>query len=123
MKPSKDKLYSAIGEMIYAVAKADGIVQASETSKLVTLLTHIPGAADIEWSFNYEKTKNTSVAETFDRALETCKAYGPAEEYAILFDALDVIAKASEDGIHPEEQAVIDRFKYELKEHFLTLDL
>ena len=39
MKPSKAILYDAIGELIYAVAIADGRIQESELKKLKELLS------------------------------------------------------------------------------------
>ena len=38
MKPSQERLHDALGELIYAVAKADGVVQASEKKKLRKML-------------------------------------------------------------------------------------
>lgn len=122
MKPSKEKLYDALGELIYAVAKADGLVQPSETKKLRELLLAHPWSREIQWSFDYEKRQKVTVEEAYEKALETCKNYGPTEEYAFLFEVLRAVAQASQ-GIDARERAVIRRFKRELREHFLTLDL
>ena len=122
MKPSKEKLYDALGELIYTLAMADGSIQESEMEKLHELLIAHPNAQAIQWSFDYEQDSRTSLEEVYQKALETCKAYGPTEEYAFLFDALEAVAKAS-DGIVAEELAVIERFKRELKEHFLNLNI
>jgi uncharacterized tellurite resistance protein B-like protein len=119
MKPSKEKLYDALGELIYAVAKADGLVQESEASKLQEILQNHPWAQQIQWSFNYEKNRDTSLEESYTKALETCKDYGPSEEYEHLFDILYQIAKAS-DGLDRAEAKVIVRFKMALKEHFMN---
>ena len=121
-QPSKEKLYDALGELIYAVAKADGIVQPAETQKLEELLMAHPWARDIRWSFDYEQDQDHSVEEAYRKALDTCKDYGPTKEYAFLFEVLDAVAEASH-GKDTNEIRVIQRFKGELKEHFLTLDL
>jgi tellurite resistance protein len=121
MKPSKEKLYDALGELIYAVAKADGLIQPSETKKLHELLLAHPWAREIQWSFDYENRKKVTVEEAYEKALETCKNYGPSEEYAFLFEVLRSVAQASH-GIDAKERSVIRRFKRELREHFLTLD-
>ncbi len=118
MHVNKEQLYSALGELIYAVAKADGLVQEEETSKLDELLLAHPWSSDIKWSFNYEHNKNNSVEEAYNKALETCKNYGQSEEYTFLFELLAAIAEASE-GIDEKEQSIIDRFQQELKEHFI----
>lgn len=122
MKPSKEKLYDALGELIYAVAKADGLVQPSETDKLHELLMGHSWSREIQWSFDYEHRHDITVGEAYAKALDTCKAYGPTEEYAFLFEVLRAVAEASH-GVDTNEREVIQRFKRELKEHFLTLDL
>jgi len=122
MKPSKEKLYDALGELVYAVAMADGQVQAEEIEKLRELLLSHPSAQEIQWSFDYEHRKDITLEEAYAKALDTCKAYGPTREYAFLFEALEAVADASQ-GIDAEEWAVIQRFRSELRAHFLTLDL
>ena len=122
MKPSREKLFDALGELVYAVAKADGLIQPEETEKLKELLLAHPSAQKIQWSFDYEHRKNITVEEAYAKALDTCKAYGPAEEYAFLFEAIEAVADASQ-GIDAEEWAVIRRFRAELRKHFLELDL
>jgi uncharacterized tellurite resistance protein B-like protein len=122
MKPSKERLYDALGELIYAVAKADGLVQDEETSRLEEILQQHPWAREVRWSFDYEKNRQTTLEEAYDKALDTCKAYGPAEEYQYLFDILYEIAKASE-GVNVEEAQVIVRFKMDLKNHFMDLEM
>ena len=122
MKPSKEQLYDALGELIYAVAMADGIVQESETKKLEELLQQHPWSAAVKWSFDYENRKGKTVEEAYAKAIDTCKSYGPTEEYASLFELLDAVAEAS-DGIDEKEAAIIQGFKTELRNHFLSLDL
>lgn len=122
MKPSKERLYDALGELIYAVAKADGLVQDEEASRLQEILQQHPWASEVQWSFDYENKRATTLEEAYQKAIDTCKAYGPTEEYEYLFDILYEIAKASE-GVNLEEAQIIVRFKMELKEHFMDLNL
>lgn len=119
MKPGKTQLYDAFGELIYAIAQADGEIQQEEVQKLRELLMGHPWAAEIEWSFKYEKKKTKSIEEAMSKALETCKSYGPSPEYAFLLEVLQLVANAS-DGVQEEEQAVIDRFQKELTAHFVA---
>ncbi|MCH2084359.1 MAG: hypothetical protein MK226_18320 [Saprospiraceae bacterium] len=122
MKPSKEQLYDALGELIYAVAFADGEVQESEVKQLEKVISTHPWAAAVKWSFNYEKSKGKSVEEAYEKAIDTCKAYGPTEEYVYLFKTLDAVAEAN-NGIELSEAKLIQRFKNDLKEHFLHSDL
>ena len=122
MRPSKEKLYDALGELIYALALSDGSIQEAELVKLRELLIEHPNAQAIQWSFDYEQNSQASLEEAYQKALETCKNYGPTQEYVFLFDALEAVAKAS-DGMDAKELAVIERFKQELKEHFLNLNI
>ena len=122
MKPSKERLYDALGELIYAVAMADGLVQAEEIERLQQVLLAHPWSREIKWSFDFENSREQSVEEAFSKAIETCKEYGPSTEYAFLFEVLQAIAAASH-GTDTNEAIIIQRFKNEIKEHFLDLDL
>lgn len=122
MKPSQERLHDAMGELIYAVAKADGLVQDAEIEKLQEILQKHPWASQIHWSFNYEQNRDASLEEVYAKALDTCKEYGPTEEYEFLFEILYEIAKAS-NGVNTEEAQVIVRFKLDLKTHFINLTL
>lgn len=122
MKPSKEKLYDALGELIYAVAIADGRIQESEVEKLHELLLAHPNAQAIQWSFDYENRSGIPIDQAYNKALDTCKNYGPTEEYAFLFDALNAVAEAS-NGVDAKELEVIHRFQKELKAHFMDLNL
>ncbi len=121
-RPSKIKLYDAMGEMIYAVARADGVVQAAEMRKLEELLKAHPWANAIQWSFNYETDQKPNIQAIFKKAMLVFQAYGPSPEYAFLMDTLNKVARAS-DGVSQEEQKLIDNFHNQLLEHFQTLDL
>ncbi len=118
----KDKLYDALGELMYVVSKADGEVQEAEAAKLKELLAQHPWSAAIQWSFDYENTRNITLEEAYAKALQTCQEYGPSEEYVFLFEVLDAIAAAS-SGKDVNEMTVIERFKKELRAHFLEEDL
>ena len=117
MRINKEKLYEAFGELIYVVAMADGNIQASEVAALKKLVQEHPLGADIKWSFDYEAKNETNVADTYQKVLNTCQAYGPTEEYLSLIDLLEKVAEAS-NGIDMEEQAVIKNFQTDLIARF-----
>jgi len=114
----KSKLYDAFGELIYTVALADGMIQPEELSKMEEVLENHLWGQEIKWSFNYEARKSNNPEETYQKALQVFKEYGPCDEYVFLIDILEQIAEAS-DGIIPEERAVIDGFQQSLREHFM----
>ena len=72
----RERLNDAFGELIYAIAMADGAVQEEELQALEKLLSKHPWAKEIEWSFNYEKSKMHSVEESYERAINVCKENG-----------------------------------------------
>lgn len=117
MKPSKEQLYDAMGELIYALALSDGAVQDEEITALEQVLKAHPWAAAIQWSFDYENQKKKPLEEAYQKAMTTCKDYGPSEEYAFLLEVLQTIAEASEGMVTPEAELII-RFREELTEHF-----
>jgi len=115
---SKEQLYDAFGELIYAVAKADGLIQIEERLTLEKILADHPWASQIHWSFNYESTKEMDPEESYLKALDILKEYGPDPDYIYLLDVLKQVAAAS-DGIDADEQKVIDSFQSDLYKRFL----
>ena len=110
---TKVELYDAFGELIYALALADGVIQTEEITALEQILGEHEWASEIKWSFNYEKGKGKSLEDAYKKALMICKEYGPSPDYPFLFEVLDKVAAAS-DGIDTAEQRIIDSFKMEL---------
>lgn len=117
MEPKKERLYDAMGELIYALALADGEVSQPELDRLDNILRMHPWATSIQWSFNYENKRVSDLEDAYQRALETCKEYGPSEEYIFLMEVLRQVAEASE-GIVTKEAALIHRFEIELTDYF-----
>ncbi len=115
---SEKKLYDAFGELIYAVATADGMIQPNETTKLDELLLSHPRAETIRWSFEYERKKGTEPHVAYHKALQTLKDNGPSREYRILIEVLEGLAAAS-GRVQREEREIIDGFQMELREHFI----
>ena len=63
----QEKLYETLGELLFAVAKADGVIQKEEITILNELLKDHPWASEIKWSFDYEVSKDTDVEEVTRR--------------------------------------------------------
>lgn len=114
----KTKLYDAFGELLYAIAIADGEVQEEEIIEMEKLLKEHPWAKEIKWSFNYEHKKMHSLEETYAKAIDICKENGPDPEYKYLLDVMVKIADAF-DGIVPQEKKIIDNFTRDLKSRFI----
>lgn len=110
---SKEKLYETFGELLYAIALADGRIQDAEVSELKEMIKFHPLAKDIFWSFNYEKGKGTTVEAAYNKAIDIFKHHGPAAEYKDFEEILAKVATACE-GISPEEKDLIERFRKDL---------
>lgn len=117
METTQTQLYDALGELIYALAKVDGLVDEVEISKLEAVLQNHPWSSEIKWSFDYENRKANSVDEAFAKALQTCKDFGPSPEYSFVIEVLQAVADASE-GTSVQESGVIVRFQQELVDYF-----
>ncbi|EAY26163.1 TerB family tellurite resistance protein [Microscilla marina] len=115
---NKEQLYDAFGELIYAVAKADGLIQAEEQRMLENILTAHPWASQIRWSFDYESKKGMNPEDSYKKALDIFKEHGPDPDYVYLLDVLEKVAEAS-DGIDANEQKVIDSFQSDLYKRFV----
>ncbi len=118
MKPSKIKVYDAFGELIYAMALADGLIQPEETEALEKILLGHPMAKEIQWSVDYENKKHHSVQETYKKAIGVFEDHGPDPDYAFLMEVLDTVANAS-DGTQKEESDIMDHYQTDLKARFI----
>ncbi len=113
----KEKLFEAFGELIYVVAMADGIIKNEEVEALDDILKSHPNAQEIKWSFDYEVGKENSIERTYEKVLHYCHQYGPDPEYQNLIDIMEAVAKSGKKK-SKNEQAVINKFAYELTERF-----
>lgn len=115
--PDKEKLYETLGELLFCVAKADGVIQEEEKESLQKLLKNHSWASEIKWSFYYEEANNSSLEETYNKVINFCHAYGPAPEYEEFIEAMKIVAEAS-DGIDKDESELINSFSKDLIERF-----
>ncbi|MCG8575455.1 MAG: TerB family tellurite resistance protein [Flavobacteriales bacterium] len=113
----KERLYDAFGELLYAIAMADGVIQEEEMSQLQEILNDHPWASNISWSFNYEVNKGLSVDEVYQKVVSFCQSYGPAHEYAEMLDVMTKIADASA-GVDFDESIIIESFEQDLINYF-----
>jgi uncharacterized tellurite resistance protein B-like protein len=116
---SKEKLYDAFGELIYAVAQADGLIQDEEITALQAILKQHAWASEVQWSFNYEQKNATGLKEAYAKALDTFQQYGPTPEYVYLIEIIYAIATASA-GIDVAEKQIIDNFQADLKARLIV---
>ena len=112
-----EKLYEILGELLYAVAKADGVIQEAEKDALINLLKSHSYKSEILWSFEYETSKDFPVEDIYNKVINYCHTYGPAPEYKEFIDAMTVIAEAA-DGVDKNESKVINSFSKDLLERF-----
>ena len=115
---SKTRLNDAFGELIYAVAISDGMIQPEEVKTLEELLKGHPWANEIQWSFDYELKNKNDLKDSYQKALETLKENGPFEDYNYLVEIIEKIA-AKSDGIDKNEKIIIKDFQQSLRAHFL----
>jgi uncharacterized tellurite resistance protein B-like protein len=114
---SQEKLYEVLGELLYVIAKADGIIQDEEQEALNELLKRHAWASEIKWSFNYEANKNSDPEETYNKVINFCHGYGPTAIYNEFIDAMNFVASASK-GIDEDESKVIHSFSKDLIARF-----
>lgn len=114
---AKDRLYDALGEIAYAIAKTDGLIDNDEISKLTDILENHKWASNIKWSFNYEWLRDEDAELIYQKAMTRCKDYGPSEEYIEFIDLMNQIAGAS-NGVDSNEQKMINSFSVDLIKQF-----
>lgn len=113
----KEELYESLGELIYVVAKADGVVQDEEISALKKAIEDHPWASTIKWSFDFSRAKDASIDDTYRRVIDKCYNLGPLPEYSDFVEILALVANAH-DGVSEEEGMVINSFATELLVRF-----
>ena len=116
---SPTRLNDAFGELIYAVAISDGMIQEAEVETLQKFLAEHPRGKDIQWSFDYERQKGNSLMDTYNKALESLKENGPHPDYAYLVGVLEAVAEANA-GFQKREGQLISNFQKSLRAHFLA---
>jgi tellurite resistance protein len=113
----KERLYDAMGELLYVIALADGVIQEEETNELEKIVNLHPKGAAIRWSFNYEKNRNADPEEVYDKVLSACHSYGPSPIYNEFIQAMHQIADAAA-GIEEAESEKIQAFSDDLIARF-----
>ena len=114
---NKEKLHEAFGELLYVLAKADGIVQQEEVDALHEIVRSHPWAQEIEWSFDYELNHNNDIDYLYKRVMDICYENGPDPEYVFLTEVLEKLA-AAHGGVSDSEREIINKFTTELTERF-----
>jgi len=112
-----EKLYETLGELLFAIAKADGIIQDAEKESLNELLAGHSWAEQIKWSFNYEADKNSPVEDVYYKVINFCHSYGPTPAYEEFISAMKIIADAAE-GTVDSESKIINSFSTDLIARF-----
>lgn len=113
----EEKLYEVLGELLFAVAKADGVIQEEEKVALKNLLENHPLGTEILWSFEYEESKNTTIDEVYNKVINYCHSYGPTPIYEEFIKSMKIIAEAAE-GVDANEEKIINSFSKDLLERF-----
>ena len=113
----KERLYEALGELLYAVTKADGIVHKEQLDALKEIVQNHHWASNIQWSFDYEMSKDSSVEDTYKKVINFCHGYGPTAEYEEFIDLMNKIAIAN-GVVDEKEQEIINSFTKDLTERF-----
>ena len=113
----KEQLYETLVELLFTVAKADGVIQDEEKEALNKLLVNHSSEKEIKWSFNYEVNKDSSVEDTYKKVIDFCKNYGPAPEYVEFIASMKTITNAT-NGIDKDESTIIYSFSNDLITRF-----
>ena len=112
-----EQLYNTFGELLYVIAKADGIIQNEEYEALNELLKNHTWAKEIKWSFDYESKKDSDIENIYNKVINFCHAYGPTPVYEEFIEAMTIIAESSK-GIEKSESDLINSFSADLIKRF-----
>ncbi len=112
-----EKIYDVLGEMLYVVAMADGIIQKEEKQALQKFFSNHLQGKEIVWSFEYEENHRSNIEDTYNKVISFCHNYGPSPIYAEFIEAMKIIAEAA-DGVSNEEEQYINSFSEDLLKRF-----
>jgi len=113
----EEKIYEVLGEMLYVVAMADGVIQAEEKDALQKFFGNHSQGEDIVWSFEYEESHKSSIDDIYNKVIDYCHNHGPSPVYVEFIDAMKVIANAV-DGVDVDESKFINSFSADLLARF-----
>jgi uncharacterized tellurite resistance protein B-like protein len=112
-----EKLFEVFGELLYAIAMADGLIQDEELTALEEIVENHPWSTAVKWSFNYEKTKAHDLEEVYNKVINFCHQHGPSAHYTDFISAMNKIAAAA-NGIEAKESELIESFSTDLIARF-----
>jgi uncharacterized tellurite resistance protein B-like protein len=112
-----ERLFEVFGELLYAMAMADGVIQEEEITALEEILENHPWSTSVKWSFDYESGKSSDVEIVYNKVINFCHSHGPSAHYPDFISAMEKIAAAA-DGIDPKESAMIASFSTDLIARF-----
>ena len=117
----KKNLYFALGELAYAVAKADGQVQKEEKQKLHDLIVKGTSCHDTDFDiseiiFHLLHRDNMEAGEVYDWAINEMRRYKQFLTEDMKVDFVGVIEKVARafDPVTVEEAGLIDRLRADL---------
>ena len=114
---TEERLYENMGELLYVIAKADGVIQDEELDVIKEILKDHKWAEEIKWSFIYEASRENNIEEVYNKVITSCHMNGPSPIYAEFIEAMNKVAEAR-NGIDKDEQEKIDSFSKDLIERF-----
>ncbi|MBT28076.1 MAG: hypothetical protein CMO01_00335 [Thalassobius sp.] len=116
---SKEQVYEAFGELLYAVARSEGKVKQKTIEHLETLLQKYSWGEAATWSLKYEKEHKKTFDETYDRAIDIFVEYGPFEEYENFFNLIEEINEEEPSFIGSHGKKILINFKKKLHRAFM----
>ncbi len=116
---NKEKVFEAFGELLYAVARAEGKVRKDTAEQVEALLEKYTWASDAIWSFKYEKKRKNTFEETYEHAIDTFVSHGPMAEYETFFELLDELSEESHPLLGSRGKKILTNFKRRLNRKFL----
>lgn len=112
-----ERLFEVFGELLYAIAMSDGVIQKEEITAFEEVLENHPWSTSVKWSFNYETTKGTAIEDVYNKVINFCHHHGPSAHYPDFISAMEKIAAAA-NGIDEKEAAMIKSFSADLTARF-----
>ena len=113
---SKEKVYDAFAELIYAVVIADGKISGTEKKVISDVIQGHLIKIDIQKYFD-SKITGISIVQSFLNTFEVCKQHGKDSEYPFLLKILEDVSRVSE-GLNKDEDNLLEEFISSFRSRF-----
>lgn len=110
----KSNLYRSFGDLIYAIAMADGILQDEEKTAIRKIIGEHAMMPYIEQALDRKEKKEISIVSAYYKVMTYIKENKPDPEFHFLLKVLEALSKLSA-GVDEDDENLMEDFIADLR--------